>query len=193
MLLPGILTFEGIPHSLRVIGVIPVVYIFIALATEKIYQFLASNTKTKPLLIFACLFLLFAISFSEFNKYFVKWGKNPEVKGAFTKRFYEIGEYLNSLPEDTQKYVIVNELGVPVPYPDGIPMPAQTVMFVQTASAKGQETSYILPEDLEKIKINKRTVIVPMRYDERLFFELRERFPQSEFQEKKEVWIFKIM
>jgi len=55
MLLPGILTYEGIPHSLRVIGVIPVVYIFVALGGLKIYQFFERNNKRKKLLIFACL------------------------------------------------------------------------------------------------------------------------------------------
>ena len=53
------------------------------------------------------------------------------MEGAFTKRFAEIGYLLNFFPTDVQKYVIVNEAGVPVPWPDGIPMPAQTPMFIE--------------------------------------------------------------
>jgi len=189
MILPGVLTFEGIPHSLRVIGVIPVVYIFIALAAEKIYQFLAVNTKTKPLLVFACLFLLFAISFSEFNKYFVKWGKNPEVEGAFTKKYVEIGNYLNSLSEETKKYVIVNELGSPL---YGISIPAQTVIFIENTKFDQPRAIYLRAEDLNQIKIAQgKTVIVPL-YNGRLSEALHEKFPEIELEERKYFNIYKI-
>ena len=50
MLLPGILTYEGIPHALRTIGVIPVVYIFVGLGGWKVYEFLNQNTTRKTLL-----------------------------------------------------------------------------------------------------------------------------------------------
>ncbi len=52
MLLPGILTFEGIPHSLRVVGTIPAVFIFAGLGAWESYQFLHQNTDKKKLLIF---------------------------------------------------------------------------------------------------------------------------------------------
>ena len=43
------------------------------------------------------------------------------------QNYVEIGNYLNSLPKETPKYVIVNAAGVDV---RGIPMPIQTVMFI---------------------------------------------------------------
>ncbi len=83
MLLPGILTFEGIPHSLRVVGVMPVAFIFAGLGGWKIYQFLKENIMTekkKKLLLVASFLFLFAISFADFNKYFFIWGKNKETE-----------------------------------------------------------------------------------------------------------------
>ncbi|MBZ9578654.1 glycosyltransferase family 39 protein [Patescibacteria group bacterium] len=193
MLLPGILTFEGIPHSLRVVGTIPVVHIFMGLGGWKIYQFFKQNSKRKKLLLLTVIFFLIAVGFSEFDKYFFDWGKNPEVKGTFTKRFVNIGYFLNSLPEDIQKYVIVNESGVPVPWPDGIPMPAQTIMFVQETENRKQETTYLLPENLDQIKINNgKTVILPMRYDQNLFNEFSQRFPEGETKEKEGFFVYKI-
>ena len=192
-LLPGILTSEGIPHALRTIGVIPVVYIFAGLGSWKIYQFFEKNTKRKWLLLTASLFLLFAISFSEFNKYFLDWGKNKEVEGAFTKRFSDIGYFLNSLPEETQKYVIVNESGVPVPFPDGIPMPAQTIMFIENMKYGSLQSTYLLPKDLNQIKTdNIKTVILPMAFDENLFNEFKQKFPQGEIEDKKDFQIYKV-
>jgi 4-amino-4-deoxy-L-arabinose transferase-like glycosyltransferase len=192
MLLPGILTYEGIPHSLRVIGVIPVVYIFVALGGLKIYQFFERNNKKKKLLIFACLLFLIAIFFSEFDKYFVRWGKNSEVENAFSSDYVKMGNYLNSLSPEIQKYVIVNMPGVPVPYPNGIPMPAQTLMFIERTEYGEIRSFYLLPEDLNLIKINKKTVIVPMKYDEELFNELTQKFPKGKITKENKILIYDI-
>ncbi|KPJ56913.1 hypothetical protein AMJ49_03275 [Parcubacteria bacterium DG_74_2] len=176
MLLPGILTYEGIPHSLRVIGVIPAVFIFAALGTD----FLIKKIKINWFLITLLGVFFFSLVFAEYYRYFILWGKNPEVKGAFTKIFADIGYYLNSLPQDFQKYVIVNESGVPVPWPDGIPMPAQTIMFVENTKYGFLQSVYLLPKEINKIKIEKRGIILPMADDENTFKEIREKFPQGE-------------
>ena len=193
MLLPGILTYEGVPHALRIIGVIPAVYIFVGFGGWKVYEFLNQNTTKKTLLLIASFLFLLSMGISEFNKYFVKWAKNLEVENAFSKDYVEIGNYLNSLPSETQKYVIVNVPGVPVPYPDGIPIPAQTVMFIENTKYGFPQSIYLLSENLEEIKINKeKIVILPMRYDENLFNEFLKRFPQGESQKENEIWLYKI-
>jgi hypothetical protein len=82
---------------------------------------------------------------------------------------------------------------VPVPFPDGIPMPAQTIMFVQMKEGKRQTTKYLLPENLNEIKIdNKETIILPMRYDEDLFEKLKQKFPQGEIKEKGQIVFYEI-
>lgn len=193
MLLPGILTFEGIPHSLRVIGVIPVVCIFVGIGGLKVYRFLEKNTKHKKLLLIASLLFLVAMGFFEFNKYFVKWGRSKEVEGAFTKIFLDEGKILNSLPKNIQKYVIVNEEGVPVPWPNGIPMPAQTIMFIENSKYGSIQSTYLLPKNLDYIKIdNRKTVILAMKYDEGLFEKLSQKFPQGRIQKENDFWMYKI-
>ena len=196
MLLPGILTSEGIPHALRAIGVIPVIYIFAAFGAYWLFNKIRKFFKTKYQIIalYLCIsILLIVIGFSGFNKYFYQWGKNPEVENAFSKNFVEIGNYLNSLPEDIQKYVIVNQGGVPVPFPDGIPVSAQTLIFIERTKFIQTKSVYLLPKNLEQIKINKRTIIVPLYYDEDLFQKLYLQFPNGELQEKQGVWIYEAM
>ena len=100
---------------------------------------------------------------SEFNKYFVKWAENPNVEGAFTQKFADIGYYLNSLPDNIPKYVIVNEPGVPVPWPNGIAMPAQTPMFIERIRFGEPRAIYLRPEDFDKIKPEKEAIIIPMK------------------------------
>lgn len=199
MLLPGILTYEGIPHSLRVIGVIPAVYIFVGLGGAKIYDLILRKTKQKNLLLILAFIFLLIMALSEGNKYFVKWGQNPEVKNAFSEDYVKIGDYLNSLSPKIQKYVIVNRPGVPVPWPDGLPMPAQTPMFIENTKywKSGDLGSiYLLPEELDKIIIEKETmkeaIIVPMRYDEELFKKLQQLFPRGKSLQENGIWIYKI-
>jgi 4-amino-4-deoxy-L-arabinose transferase-like glycosyltransferase len=163
MLLPGILTYEGLPHSLRVIGVIPVVYIFAGLGAWQIYEWLRKVIKNRKLFFVLCSLFIIWVGYAEFNKYFIQWAENPNVKGAFTERFAEIGYYLNSLPQETQKYVIVNEPGVLVPFPNGIPMPAQTPMFIERIKFGEPRAIYLKPEDLNKIKPEKEAIIIPMK------------------------------
>lgn len=191
-LLPGILSYEGIPHALRTIGIIPVVYIFVSLGGYFLYQWLRKNTKSQILLFSAFSLFLLMVGVVEFDKYFNKWGKLNEVKNAFSTDYVRIGNYLNTLGDDIQKYVIVNQAGVPVPLPKGIPMPAQTIMFIERTKFEKLRTIYLLPDQLEEIKIVNRGVIIPMRDDERLFQELQTRFPQGKIQEKEKIKVFVI-
>jgi len=180
MLLPGVLTIEGVPHALRVIGVIPVVYIFAGLGGWHSYNWLSQKVKNKKILISVFCLILIAVGFVQFNKYFVKWANLPEVKGAFSQDYVKIGNYLNSLSPETQKYVIVNQSGVLV---DSLPVPAQTPMFIERTEYGQPRAVYLLPENLNEIEIKEKTVIVPMRYDEALFQELKLKFPDGEIQE----------
>lgn len=188
MLLPGVLTYEGIPHAIRVAGVIPSVFIFAGLGGWWIYEKLNRVVKNKKLFTAVCLLFLVAVGYSEFNKYFFEWAKNPNVADAFTKRYADIGNYLNSLPEKIQKYVIINEPGVPVPWPSGFPMPAQTPMFIEKMKYGEIRSVYLLPENLDQIKIP--SVIVPMKYDDNLFNELSQKFPQGKIKSENEILIY---
>ncbi|OHA61977.1 MAG: hypothetical protein A2117_00230 [Candidatus Wildermuthbacteria bacterium GWA2_46_15] len=183
LLLPGALTLEGIPHALRTIGVIPVAYIFVAVAVFWFYQ-LCSEYKVQPSLRrFGAILVLAAVVFLGFfdtGRYFFVWAKNPNVEGAFTVKYVQIADHLNSLPEETQKYVIVNESGVPVPYPDGIPMPSQTIMFLERAKFGKLRAVYLKPEELDKIKIDgRKTVIVLMKEDNNLAERVKNMFPDA--------------
>ncbi len=204
MLLPGVLSFEGIPHALRVIGAVPPVFIFAGLGGYQLYNFLNKKLKNKKFLIVFCFLFLTFLTFSEFNKYFSHWAKNPNVKGAFSSDLAEIGNYLNSLPDNVQKYVIVNLSGVPVPLWQGLPMPAQTPMFIERTKYGKSRAVYLLPENLSHIKIEKETpnkplqdyteqvVIVPMSAREDLFENLRQMFPEGEKKEEQGIWIYRV-
>ena len=132
------------------------------------------------------------LGWAQFNKYFVVWGNHPEVKNAFSQDYTVIGNYLNSLPPERQKIVIANRGGVPVPWPDGIPMSAQSIMFFENAKYGEIKSTYVLPQDLEKIKIKIPATIIPLQYDETLFQRFKVLFPQGYSQENNGILTYQI-
>jgi len=188
MILPGALTYEGMPHSLRTIGTIPVAMIFAALGADwilerikKIKKMPSFSPDSKWLKGFVYLiigFLFLTLFAAETQKYFAEWAGNPEIKNAFTENFMKLGQSINALPPEVNKYVIVNESGTPVPYPDGVPTPAQTIMFVERMKYGTLKAKYLKPDQLGQVKIADRaTVIIPMRIDSDILSELRTAFP----------------
>lgn len=79
MLLPALLTFEGMPHALRSIGVIPVVYILAALGLSWLIKLIPNRKLAAIVLI---LFLLCPV-LVNYQKYFVEWANSPNVEQAF--------------------------------------------------------------------------------------------------------------
>lgn len=195
MLLPGVLSYEGIPHSLRVIGAIPPVFIFVGIGSVWVFGKIKTlfNTKNQKTLLALCVVVfLFANLYAEWDKYFIQWGENSAVKDAFSENYVKIGKYLNSLPEQVSKYVIVNQGGVAVPYPNGIPVSSQTTMFIERTQFGYLRAEYLLPENINEIKINNnRAVIIPLQNDENLFKQLSEKFPDGKVIQQKGIYIFR--
>ncbi|MCK4453813.1 glycosyltransferase family 39 protein [Candidatus Parcubacteria bacterium] len=191
MLLPGILTIEGIPHCLRCIGAIPPTFIFAGIGGEFFYRNIKKIFKKGSLLyqlmILVSVLLVICFVFLQFNRYFNLWARNPEVAKAFSKECAEIGNYLNSFPKETQKYVIINESG------PNLPLPVQSIIFIQRTENKDKETKYIFEDDIAKIKIdNKKTIIVLMSYDEKIVNQLKIAFPEGELKEKNKIWAYEL-
>ena len=195
MLASGFLSSEGAPHALRTIGAIPVVYMFCAIGALWLFEKIRPFYKTRFQIagLGAVIILFFgSIACVQFDKYFLQWAKNSEVKGAFSENYLRIGEHLNSLPDAIQKYVVVNAAGVPVPWPDGLPMPAQTSMFLERAKYGRIRSAYLLPDELNQIKIEKGTIIALLQRDENLIRQLQDLFPDGKLIKQGEVLIYEI-
>lgn len=195
MLLPGLLSAEGAPHALRVLAIIPAVFIMAGTGAWLVFSCFGSKFwARKELFLFypALIIFILSIAFAEFDKYFYRWGKSPDAEDAFSKNYLTLGRYLNSLDSDIDKYVIVNQAGTRVPWPDGIPVSAQTTMFIEQAENRGEKSAYILPEQLRDVRIYKRTVFAPLQKDENLLKELIATFPEGKLKEFQNIWIYEI-
>ncbi|HTP57242.1 MAG TPA: glycosyltransferase family 39 protein [Candidatus Paceibacterota bacterium] len=159
-LVPEILSNEGIPHALRSIIVAPAVAIMTAVGLNWLYVWLKKSYAARGLyhgtlaVGVAVVALMVAIGVCEAHRYFVQWGQDPQVAGAFNQDYTDIARHINALPPATLKYVIVNAGGVLV---NGIPMPAQPVMYLtDTWTAAGQaahHVQYLLPDQVGHTRI----------------------------------------
>lgn len=123
--LPVVISDEGIPHALRSILMAPAAMLFAGAAAVAIYSFFEAHMKSS--LLGAGAIVLSLLVLEAFQTYFILYGPNYQVAGAFNKDYVEVGNVLNRIPANTPKYVIVEAGGTLV---NGIPMPAQTVMFI---------------------------------------------------------------
>jgi len=104
MLIPGVLSIEGIPHSLRIIGAIPAVMIFIIIPFEYILRLRenlqkSENFKLKPLRwkmlnvsIGGLIAIVVVAGLMETYTYHFIWNKEPETLESFERKIFDFGK-----------------------------------------------------------------------------------------------------
>jgi 4-amino-4-deoxy-L-arabinose transferase-like glycosyltransferase len=118
MLLPGILSVEGVPHSLRIIGTIPAVFIFCILPFEYIISLFAATKKissvankpskdSRSITIFAGLILMVIFGgISQVYIYFNLWANDLATMGAYERKLYDFGLMTRDLAVHQNNYII---------------------------------------------------------------------------------------
>lgn len=198
MMLPAALTIEGIPHALRAIGLMPFVFIFASLGflylvrlffphrhhREEIWLF-GFGTMIMIILIFASV---------QFPHYFLDWGENKAVENSFSKNYVDIGNYFNELPDNYQKYLIINvgHTGVEYPKSKKLPVDGQTTLFIQqTKNIPPLNTLYIEESQLP-IEATENSIFIPLNATDEIKNLLRIQYPQGQELEFENFWVYKI-
>lgn len=143
--LPVVISNEGIPHALRAIIMIPAAYLLAGFGIWSAWKLLIRRIDAR--VIFTFFSLLFLITFfNAYYSYFFLWGENKDTRNAFSAPYVETANFVNALPKSIPKYIIVDAGGVDV---RGVPMPAQTVMFLTDSFSNKQREekniTYVLP------------------------------------------------
>lgn len=105
--LPEILTAEGIPHALRLVGIIPVVYLWIALGLNWITE----KIKFKHALVVGTIVLMLFSGMYTYWKYFVKFPVAREAGEAYAEDMVNIAKDINLAPVGRRNILIVGEYG----------------------------------------------------------------------------------
>lgn len=177
MLAPAFLTNEGVPHALRSIGSLVPAYIFSALGFWLLLSWTKKfqSKKTRTALLSVLILALVSFAPISFYQYFIVWGQNEEVAGAFNQAYRFLGEAIKNRPENERKIIVVNENGVPVPYPNGVPVAAQSAMFF---SYPAPNQDYIKRDDWQILRLdkNKPTSIFLLTDNSQVWQQLQKKF-----------------
>lgn len=121
MIIPGVLSIEGIPHALRTIGIIPAVFLMMIITInylEKIYLTLKNSPlrqwknlrwRTLQISFAGILVVTFLAGFSQVYTYFQIWAKDSLTNKSFEQDQAALGKVINSLPLRKNNYLITNE------------------------------------------------------------------------------------
>lgn len=175
-LVPVILSNEGLPHALRSIIIVPPVFLIAGEAIWWVYEKVKHwsgydhnqaigvyHFHLRESSFFGAIFIIAILgstAIMEFDKYFFRWALNPEVSIAYDHSSTELSYALNQLGTKVKKYVVVNQPGVLV---NGIPMPAQTIMFITNTSTidrqKAKNLYYLTEQDFTDGRYDKKASI----------------------------------
>lgn len=112
MLIPEVTTAEGIPHGLRLIGVIPPMFILTAWGINWIWEKLKVNQReTWPRYYFASIFIAVALLYN-FYLYFVVAANSPDYYYAFRSDLTTVSNYLNERNLKTRTYLSLDPFSV---------------------------------------------------------------------------------
>lgn len=164
LILPSILTNEIIPHALRTIGIIPVVYIFASLGfiwiIRKIKNFNIEIFFIKKIylpieIIFILSSLLILIPFS-YHKYFNQFANHQNTYLGFESNITNIGKHLGEISPQIHKIVI--DTGN---HPDSIRFLTYNDKNVYFFSKDELEKIFDKINALKKEDFNQRILIIP--------------------------------
>lgn len=148
MLAPVVISSEGIPHSLRAIIVIPVVMIISAIGFDYAWKKFENKKQLGAVLVGL---LVAGLISNTYQTYFVDWAQKPQVATSFNKSATDGAYYLNALPKETPKYVILKTDGQ-------APMSINTVTFLTGTYfekyQKEKNISYVFIRDAGTIPDN---------------------------------------
>jgi len=112
MLLPALLTAEGIPHGLRTIGVIPAVYVFAGIGfTELLSRWrgvFPKNPAARSTGLVILLGLLLLSCLYDYTRYFKAWANNPKTYEAYSEDAVSVGKFLITNQFDGENIAVID-------------------------------------------------------------------------------------
>ncbi len=120
MLIPGVLTIEGVPHALRIIGTIPAVFLITLFSFEyflKLYNTVKYSPRRnlKPwrwnILRISLAGLVITVILSGISQvylYYAVWANDPRTPQAFERELFDLGKLVSELELKQQNYIVVS-------------------------------------------------------------------------------------
>jgi len=105
--MPELLTAEGIPHALRIVGIMPVVFLCVGIAVNWIIE----KLKAEKYAIAVFLVILVVSGYFGYHKYFEVFPTKGETGEAYAEDMVAMANDLNEAPATRKNILIVGEYG----------------------------------------------------------------------------------
>ncbi len=105
--IPELLTSDGIPHALRMVGVIPVVFLWAALGLE----WALAKIKVKQMVYVGMASILIISGAAGFYKYFVQFPSYAQARDAYAEDMTQMAYDINAQPKGEKIILIAGEYG----------------------------------------------------------------------------------
>ena len=116
MLLPEVLTAEGIPHALRAIGALPPAIAMAAIGVSYVldqwYSVFPRNATARLTGSVAVVVLLLLSGYQGYVEYFVAWANAPATYDAYSEDTTAMANYYLNHPFDGQRYAVDGGYGL---------------------------------------------------------------------------------
>jgi 4-amino-4-deoxy-L-arabinose transferase-like glycosyltransferase len=173
MLMPEFLTNEGLPHALRSIGTQMPVFLMATFPALWIAKHgIATRYTKRTMFLSALLILLIASAGINLTKYFVYFAHSPSQMNSFALNERNIAEYLLSLPEETNKYVVSGDRSRIIG--NKLPINAQPIVFLTNGKIKN--LTWLIP-DIDATISRHNSVIAFISRDDQIITNILARSP----------------
>lgn len=148
MLAPEVVTAEGVPHGLRLIGVIPAIFILSAWGLNWFWKKILDNNiniqfYVKRLVVFVFIFSVFIYNYYA---YFVVTAQSSDYYYAFRSDLTIVSDYLNKRKEKNRTYLSLDEFSL------------QTVDYLTTHT--GRPYILLVPENTYQVELKSSDQII---------------------------------
>ncbi len=169
MILPAMLTYEGMPHCLRAIGVIPAVFILAGLGGNFLFEKLKEKIPSKKSVAAITAIILLFSGIMPIWRYFGDWASRPETARAFTFELARMGEFLtDNAPAGFEKVAVMY----------GGDLPARSVQLAAMAKDENDDPIRLIwPEHIESISADEKAVVLFMINNSQDINNFKQRFP----------------
>lgn len=174
MLLPALLTAEGIPHALRAVGTLPVAVILAAVGTQRLLRtwrgIFPLNPAARQLGLGAILLLLGLSGVHGYTQYHIAHANAPQTYDAFSEPAVEMARELVNVPFNGQNFVYIDG------YSD------TTVQYITHNKAWYQRLES--PSDVDKLPVSKeaKRILIVDGEKARALDALKRKYPNGKVQ-----------
>jgi len=168
MLLPNILSVEGVPHGLRTCGVLPAVALLGGIGFEAAYLFLGRVAGVR-LAAAATVTALILVGCLNGYRYFVVWAQDPQVAHDHDAAYRQAAHVLLSAAAGTELLLVANGSGLPA---YGHPVEAQVYLF----EMRDRPPTILGPHDADRLVLSGRPALVAFIEKDDRIIEILRRF-----------------